>query len=291
MNKIATLITCLSLFACVGPMGPAGQDGTDGKDGKMGVPGADGVDGSMGTMGLMGKPGTNGTNGINGTQGLQGSPGPMGLPGQSAESLEDAALVLQPYEKSILDIQCTGIDPTNNNVATVFSCTGAKIKAGVLTAAHCFDPTTQLTSCNIFNATVLVGTTPAPVGKQPLVSGFTQDVALLTNVTWNTTGAGLSEIPVDPTWRPTVGETVGLMNFPGDLRNWVEYSFGAIESASVPVSNQYLLGFTVDYVSTHGSSGGPVFDAKGDIVAVHCLGFIHTEDLTLALANRVPTTF
>jgi hypothetical protein len=275
MRMWALVLVALSaLVGCVGPVGPSGEDGEDGDRGTMGVPGEDGTNGRDGVQGKMGLPGMDGQDGATGPMGLPGQEGddgssglqgPMGLPGRDGGGEDTLAFAesLYGFEDSIFNVYCPILIDGQPGTARG---TGWKHNAQVFTARHVVTGATGL--CQVYDQDNFAIGTVQSITSYTL-GGVAQDVVGLTML-WTATGEQRANIPVAATWVPKSGEPVGLLSFPWDFTSTVQYTFGHLSGnvAGELADIQWGLAILTDLVAYHGSSGAPVFNRAGQVVAI-----------------------
>jgi hypothetical protein len=233
-------------------VGCAGKDGLDGADGSDG---SNGADGRNGTAGLSG---TNGTNGVNGTNGINGDDG-VGFDEGMQYTL---GLVVPKASISVLNIICT--DGTY-----YWRGTGTKVRNNaILTARHV---TEDSTSCFYY-----LGTTIVASGGTVTNSSLGRDLALIVDPTayslWSTVGH-IVPSPVDLSTL-YIGQMLLLVSYPAEIVGDLQYTFGFVTDNNVQNSlgdRRYSWegAFTTDMAAAGGSSGGPVFDEEGQLIALH----------------------
>jgi S1-C subfamily serine protease len=234
--------------------------------GPAGAPGHDGSDGAMGQMGAMGIPGSASAKGDTGATGPAGPTGAMGAPGAQGpagvglvQSLQNILDKVSPKKAAVLNVYCG-----------TFHGTAVKLSDGrVLTAAHVFVGSScdLVDENNITVGTVTSWTTP--------VTG--RDLAVATP-TWNAAGSALPAFDVVKSYQATPGEMVAMVGYPGQLLEDVQFVFGFVSDGNVRYTMTSWAGAVgVDYASSGGSSGSPVFNAKGELVGIHVGIFADTE--------------
>lgn len=246
--KTLALVSCLGLLAC---QGPAGAPGADGQMGTMGLPGLPGSSAAKGDTGATGPAGAQGPVGAQGTAGKDG----VGL----VQSLQNILDKVTPKKGAILNVYCG----TTHGTAVKMS------DGRVLTAAHVFVGS----SCDLVDENnVTVGTVTS--WTSPITG---RDMAVATPV-WTTAGTALPSFDVVKSYSAAPGEMVALVGYPGQLVEDVQFVFGFVSDGNVRYTMASWAGaVAVDYASSGGSSGSPVFNAKGELVGIHVGVFADTE--------------
>jgi S1-C subfamily serine protease len=259
------LFTAVLAGACQGPAGAPGHDGATGAQGMMGLPGTAGSAGPAGSQGSAGP------------TGAAGPQGPAGKDGASVtEALQAVLDRVVPRRAGILDVWCyqpcpAGADPSScDSKGEIWSRgTGTRLTSGdVLTAHHVVDSATECLFTGEDNA-VTVGRTGT--WSQPVAG---RDLVLAREIDWTTGGAALPVFEVVKAWKSSLGSLVMVASYPGYLSKDLQMTFGYVTDVDVTASqpadaHTYWSGaWACDAAATHGSSGGPVFNAKGDLVGI-----------------------
>jgi S1-C subfamily serine protease len=248
-------LALLVVAACQGPPGPAGKDG------------------AMGAMGAMGTRGESGPSGTAGPQGAMGAVGPTGKDGQTLSDVLQSVLTNVVARRSaILVIYCSA-----DGQSWVHG-TGTKLSDGrFLTAAHVVQGMTMCYLRTEGNAD------PIEPGSmmtwvQPVAG---RDLAIM-SMAWSSGGASLTGFEMLVNYAPAVGELVLTVTYPLNLIHNVQYTFGfvtgtldaslaggAISGLPGVDAGVYWSGaWSTDAAITGGSSGGPVFDARGRLIGI-----------------------
>lgn len=288
----------LVLILVAGLFVGCGSDGSNGKDGqnceviptdtgaqiKCGDTTTDINNGTAGTNGINGTDGKDGTNGIDGEDGINGKDGLDGINGTSYDDAMQETLNIiigNNYNQSVFNVYCT--DGSFNYTAT-----GTKISnSTILTAHHVVD---GMTACSLYSNGVFVGNLDLNIISQ---IGSIDMVIVGTN--FNSVGSSLPSVPylTTGTFSPYIGQMLLLISHPLDLDNNRQFTFGYvtdnyISSSDLGSNSTYWEdAFTSDMVATSGSSGAPVFNEYGIIVAIHVGGYSSTNlDLNYQLPIR-----
>ena len=213
--------------------------------------------GSDGKNGADGKKGTAGEQGVAGKAGEAGEAGKNGEAGEStAQVLATAIQTIQANQSSILDIQCV----SNGSRGS-----GVKLRDGrILTAYHVVE---GCTSVQYYDGNTLVGT-----GGTVFRDGA-RDVARISNVAWSTAGLALRGYPEVNTYNPKVGDLTVTAGFPLDLVNDVQLTVGLVTDANFTNGTNWTTAMITDAAAAGGSSGSPVFNSKGELIAIHVGGY------------------
>jgi S1-C subfamily serine protease len=187
-------------------------------------------------------------------RGAAGEKGEKGDPGDYTASINALLLKVRTYKESILDVEC------NNNMRG----TGALVTGGEILTAH--HVTENSTSCKFFSGGGYVGEseTITQQGNRDIV--FIKPVEPLPH--------SLHKISYVQGYNPRVGELLLAMTHPEFLNYHVQYTFGniageAMTDAEIGNATGYWNGaFTATVETAPGSSGGPVFDGSGNIIAI-----------------------
>ena len=207
--------------------------------------------------------------------GAKGDPGPQGPDGRDAPTLaETLQAVLDgivPRRAAILNVWCfkrcvAGDDPAycDRDGDKWSRGTGTKLPTGeVLTAHHVVEGA---------RACVLAGETHVEIGRttaitQPVAD---RDLAVLKQITWIGEAASLPSFDVHKGETPALGELILMATYPGPFNEDLQMTFGHVTDTNVtpPYSDETDLlagAWSCDAAATHGSSGGPVFNARGDL--------------------------
>ena len=292
--RLAILLAVLSV-ACEGPVGPTGPAGPQGPQGAQGPAGQDGATGPEGPQGPEGPTGPEGPQGPAGQDGQDGATGPQGETLNWADVLAEYRIEEATY---VLGVDYT--DPRDGVRYFDMFCTGfaAYYTGTVWTNAHCVDAALELSDD-------LVGI-PGVDPRFFIVQAGTRlgglddaHYEILLDRHWKhpdydgTPGSediGLldirGELPVLMNLLPrrfadaiTVGQPVGTLGFPGELRATGGAHEGRVTATfkDGTVSALRLIDAGEDphvevqynFDTTGGTSGSAVFDHDGWIVAVN----------------------
>jgi S1-C subfamily serine protease len=256
------VLTAVLVGACQGPAGPSGRDGEIGALGAMGVPGAAGSSGPAGSTG---------------PQGASGAQGPAGKDGVSiTETLASILERVVPRRAGILNVWChqpcpAGADPANcDSKAELWSRgTGTRMPSGdVLTAHHVVENAAE---CLLTGEDTMAILGRTDTFTQPV---YGRDLALARQIDWTPSAAALPTFEVVRSWKSSLGGLVMVASYPGYLARDLQMTFGYVTDVDVVASqpddaHTYWSGaWACDAAATHGSSGGPVFSARGDLVGI-----------------------
>jgi S1-C subfamily serine protease len=146
--------------------------------------------------------------------------------------------------------------------------TGAKLATGdVLTAHHVAE---NAIGC-VLNGEDGVTVGQASQVNQPVAG---RDLVHVTDITWTPAGLALPGFEVKKAATPAVGALVLMASFPGAITRSLQLTFGYVTSSNVTASlpldyrSYWSAAWSSDNASTNGSSGGPVFDSNGDLIAI-----------------------
>ena len=279
----------LMLIACqgeIGPQGPAGPQGEQGIAGPQGVQGEVGQQGNTGPrgeqgetgpQGIQGEQGDRGERGERGQQGEQGEVGPQGEQGQPGEKGErgqrgiageqgapgapgkdvyDFSEIFAEVRDSVVYLELHKGD--NETWGTGFY---INTRGGVLTPIHLIDGATRVV---VHNA---AGSSLEYKSSRRLLH---LDAALLVPKSGQITNSN----PVEVATEYSVGETIFALGYPehyfdSDIlvitqgivsgeasMRWSEYTSSEIDVLAI------------DAVIRPGSSGSPVFNRDGEIIAI-----------------------
>ena len=294
--SLRVLLVTAALFtvACQGERGPVGPAGIQGSPGPQGISGPQGIAGLQGEPGIQGEPGTPGPRGDTGPPGEPGEQGPAGPQGETlnwADVIADGNLYDAIYAVGIM------MDDGNAVVGTAF---GAYFTDRLWTAAHVTERIDELLSDGRLrnrNPRPFATKTGSLIGESdtytwnrhfthPGYDGTVEspDVAVIV----------LNEelphelpafLPRDMTGALRIGQPLGSLGFPAypplqnDVLPLATFREGTLSSLRPFYDTSFdrdprNTGRVVHYnmALTGGTSGSPVFDHHGFIVAVQYAG-------------------
>ena len=307
--RAALLTATLLTVACQGERGPVGPAGVQGAPGPQGISGPQGIEGPQGQPGVQGESGEAGPQGERGEtgpqgetgdpgpagpQGDQGEPGPVGPPGETlnwADVIEDGHLYDAIYAVGIM------MNDGNRVLGTAFS---AYYTDRLWTAAHVTDRIDELLSDSRLrsrNPRPFATKTGTLVGgsetytwnrhfSHPDYDGTVEspDVALIV-LDEELSHETPALLPRDLTGALRVGQPLGTLGFPAypplqnDVLPLATFREGTLSSLRPFYDAAFdrdprNTGRVVHYnmALTGGTSGSPVFDHHGYIVAVQYAG-------------------
>jgi hypothetical protein len=229
-------------------------------------------DGIIDSNDCLGQKGETGEKGDKGAIGEKGEAGAIGV-----DSIKDIVTGLQKYKPSILDIKC-------NDGDSAWRGTGTKVENGqILTAHHVLENAIE---CDYYSNNVRIG------GGGSFNQSNARDLIFIYDINWTEEGEKLNEVPINYSYFPIVGDLLIGMTHPGFYEDTIQttISFVAAESMSEYERDTYADYWynaftTTDAATAGGSSGGPIFDSNGDIVAILVGGSV---DKSLELAIVLP---
>lgn len=214
-----------------------------------------------------------------GAMGLPGPAGPAGPPGKDgvgmAQTLQAVLDKIVPKRGAILNVVCRKPCPPMPAMGqcgadgkTYSRGTGTRITGGdVLTAHHVTEFSEE---CQIGSEDgILLGR--AGMIVEPVAG---RDLVVLKAISWNDAGSRLPEFDYVKGYTPPLGELVVFASYPAGLSRDLQISFGYVTDPKVAgsFSDKYRTYWTgawaCDAAATHGSSGGPAFNSKGELVGV-----------------------
>ena len=282
-----SLVLLVVLLGCEGPVGPAGPQGPRGSEGPQGIQGIQGEQGVQGIQGEQGPPGADGADGADGATGPQGPPGEML---NWADVIVGSRIAEAVYA---VGLHFTGSDG-QRTYATIGTGFAAHAPDAIWTAAHVVtglrEDLDELArrGRNPVPFVVRAGTevggseTYGIVGDGEVHPDYdgtpeTEDVGLLRiDGSWE---VGLDLLPRGMVDGLDIGQPVGTLGLPGapagadrragrpptaTFKDGVVSALRLVAGGEDPhVEVQY------SFDSTGGTSGSPVFDHDGWVVAVH----------------------
>ena len=309
---VALLAACEGRQGPVGPQGergeagPEGPAGPQGERGEQGQEGPQGEKGDQGPQGEQGEPGEQGPEGPQGDRGQQGSQGPPGAAGGAGGFLNWADVIEESgLDQAIFAIGFEVFD-TNFLIGTGFIAhytnviwTNAHVVEGlgdVLYDLRDLDPQPFA----VKSGTTIGGPSTHELNYydvHPAYDGTTQspDIGLLI------VDAGFTDappfLPREMAHDLRVGQPVATMGFPGEiaalnttvpLATFKDGTISALrplspETQSVTRENSRFVQHNLDL--SGGTSGSPIFDHEGWIVAVNNAG---TEALVIDQRSGEP---
>ena len=304
LRCLPTLLLALLVLTCTGDAGPTGPQGPAGSQGSQGPSGADGSDGATGPQGPHGPPGADGSDGATGPQGPDGPQGPQGEPLNWADVIGEERL-----DEATYSIGLAYTDPRDDLRYYVSICTGfaAYYTGTIWTNAHCveglkeglaeleeLDPLLDPLPVVVQSGTRLGGSESyAVIGEgwiHPDYDGTTQseDIGILDID--GTVPVGMDLLPREVFGELSVGQPVGTLGFPGELRA----TFGDANVHAIPTFKDGVISalrlrdsgesqhveVQYNFDTSGGTSGSAVFDHDGWVVAVNHAGIAyHVTDV------------
>ncbi len=176
-------------------------------------------------------------------------------------------LVYAKAESAVLSIECEYEGGAKGHG------TGTKINDNqIITAFHVVD---KAVSC-IYKSNKLI----VASGGRPILPRSGRDIAIIEPGEllggWNE----IQSIPPTVDYRPKIGELLLLSSLPKDFVTDKQYTFGYVTDDTINASLQgagntaasWRNAFTSDMAAAGGSSGAPVFNAKGQFFGIHVGG-------------------
>ena len=294
------LALSLILLGCEGPAGPMGPAGPQGAEGPQGIQGPAGDTGAQGPAGPAGPTGSQGPEGPQGPQGLQGETlnwANVIVESHISESVYSVGVFLRRDGRLLYRTIGTGF-------AAIFPemiWTNGHVVRTVKELLH------ELADQEPIPVVVRSGTRLGGSGTYRIVgegithpdyngTPFTEDVGLLRiNGAWE---VGLNLLPREFAGALQVGQPVGTLGFPGELgatgrdarviatptfKDGVVSALRLIPGGEAPhIEVQY------NFNTTGGTSGSPVFDQNGWVVAVNHAGIETRAWGTQGRTVRIP---
>ena len=289
MRVAPLLVALLISLGCegkVGPIGPAGPQGSTGTQGTQGPSGTDGVTGPVGPEGPQGPTGPTGGDGADGPQGPQG------------ETLNWANVIGEArLDEATYAIGLIYTSPRDGNRYYASFCTGwaAYYTGAIWTNAHCVEALEELLDAFsqadplplvVQSGTRLGGSESYEILPQrwihPDYDGTTgsEDIGLLDID--GQVPVGLDLLPREMVDELSVGQPAGTLGYPGELGA----AFGDGNVHAIPTFKDGVLSalrlrdsgesqhveVQYNFNTTGGTSGSPVFDHDGWVVAIHHAG-------------------
>ena len=302
MRPLLFLSIAILLAACEGeqgPVGPQGEEGEPGERGEQGPAGPQGERGEQGERGPQGEPGERGEEGERGPQGPQGEPGEfLNWADVIEESGLDQAVYAIGYEvRGVNFLIGTGFNAHFNDAIW----TNAHVVMGLIEVLEAL----RNTNLDPRPFAVKSGT---PIGgsetyrldfwfEHPAYDGsvLSPDIGLLV-IDREFTGVPFL-LPREMATELRVGQPVATMGFPGEVAAFnttvplATFKDGTISALrpfrldviSVSPENNRVVQHNLDL--SGGTSGSPIFDHQGWIVAVNHAG---TETLVIDQNTGAP---
>ena len=237
-----------------GPPGPQGQQGIQGEKGEPGEQGMQGIQGERGQRGQQGPAGRAGPQGIRGPEGQAGATGAQGPAGKDAG---DFTKIADLVRDSVVFVE------TREANGDIFFGTGFYIDSvgTVLTAAH-----------NVDTATSIVVTGRSGASRDYRVSRRLNHLEASVLVPQGGPISGSTPVRVGSSY--SLGESIAVVGFPetiiaDDTVMATQGVVSAVERARWGDATISLLDIVaVDAVIAPGSSGSPVFNTDGEVIAI-----------------------
>ena len=294
------LALSLILLGCEGPVGPMGPAGPQGAAGPQGIQGPAGDTGAQGPAGPTGSTGPQGPGGPQGPQGPQGETlnwANVIVESHIAESVYSVGVFLRIDGQLRYFTFGTGFAAIAPNVIL----TNGHIVEGVQELLH------ELADYEPVPVVVRSGTRLGGSGTYRIVgegvthpdydgTPYTEDVGLLRiDGAWD---VGLRLLPREFAGALQVGQPVGTLGFPGELgatggdaRVIATPSFkdGVVSALRlIPGGEAPHIEVQYNFSTTGGTSGSPVFDQNGWVVAVNHAGIVTFAWGTEGRTVRIP---
>ena len=278
----------MALISCKGDQGPVGPQGT------QGIQGVQGVQGEQGDQGAQGEQGDQGA------QGEQGDQGAQGIQGETGEMLNWAEVIEKGKLRDAIYLVSVVVDGKIKASGTGFS---AYFTDKLWTNAHVVESTLEVYNdpknaelrrflIATRTGTVLGGAETylwEPYVLHPEYDSdetWSPDVALIQLIGDEITHDSPEFLPREFTDDISAGQPIGTLGFPGLLEffnllpiaNFREGTIGAIR----PFYNEAFLANptnTGEIIHSNlgtlgGTSGSPIFDHEGFIIAINFAGIV-----------------
>ena len=294
MRKLTWVVLFAVLTACKGDPGAQGPTGPQGNQGVQGPQGVQGVQGDQGVRGVQGEQGTQGSQGVQGAQGPQGEQGEPGVTLDWADTIEKGRLADAIY---IVGVFLDGVPrPSGTAFSAYFTdrlWTNAHVVEGILEVVNDPEfaernpvPFVTRTGTLIGGDETYLWTGFVMHPGYDTASSFSPDIALI-SIAGEITHESPSFLPREFTDDLRAGQPVGTLGFPRllaimdrilPIANFKDGTISALrpfyneEFVEFPINTGRLIHYNL--ATLGGTSGSPVFDHEGFVIAINYAGLV-----------------